>query len=215
MNIKSGFTVWLLVLVSTVLACVICIRWIDSPVAHVFQSHARQFSGLERGLGSSVLVTGELVLLAVLALTRLVKGCLPEYGKVLFVATLASLASFDANDNILKVIFGRQNPSAFLHLPTMHVFYFMQGDDHSSFPSGHMAMATAFAAVLMRLYPRTRSIFVTLLSVSAITLLIGEWHFVSDVVAGTFVGGTAGFAAGEILLQNIRSQLVSSRGPPS
>jgi hypothetical protein len=110
MNIKSGFAVWLLVLVSTVLACAICIRWIDFPVAYLFQSHAKQFGGLERGLGSSVLVTGELVLLAVLALIRLIRGYLPEHGNTLFVATLASLASFDANDYILKVIFGRQNP---------------------------------------------------------------------------------------------------------
>jgi membrane-associated phospholipid phosphatase len=37
-----------------------------------------------------------------------------------------------------------------------------------------------------------------LLGLGAVALLIGDWHFVSDVVAGAFVGGTAGFVAGEL-----------------
>jgi membrane-associated phospholipid phosphatase len=208
MKFKALFSTWLLVSAATILACAVCIRWIDFPVAYLFQNDAGQFSGLGRNLGSSVLVTGEVILLAVLAAIRLVRGELPDYGKALFVATLTSLASFDANDYILKVIFGRQNPIAFLHIPNVHIFYFMQGDDHSSFPSGHMVMAAAFAAVLVRIYPRTFPVFAVLLTISAIALLVGEWHFVSDIIAGAFVGGTAGFVAGELLIQKMRQHQV-------
>jgi membrane-associated phospholipid phosphatase len=206
MNIKSAFAVWLFVLAATVLGCAVCIRWIDVPVAYSFQSHGKQLSGLGRSLDSSVLVTGELALISALAVIRVVRGSLPEYGNALFVATCASLLSFEANDYILKVIFGRQDPSDFLHIPhiaPIHVFNFMRGDDHSSFPSGHMVMATAFAAALIRKYPRTLPALALLLCVSAIALLVGEWHFVSDVIAGTFVGGTVGFVAGKLWDQHV------------
>jgi membrane-associated phospholipid phosphatase len=204
MSTKVLFAAWLLVLIATALGCAICIHWVDFPVALLFQRHARQLSGLGRGLSSSILVMAEMVLIASLSLIRLVRGSLPEYGKALFIATSVSLSSFSANDYILKVIFGRQNPSAFLLKPTVRVFYFMQGDDHSSFPSGHMVMATAFAVVLIRLYPRTLPVLVTLLCVGAIALLVGDWHFVSDVIAGTFVGGTAGIVSGELWDQHTR-----------
>ena len=206
MNIRFQIAAWLLLLATTVAGVAICIRWVDFPVALLFQAHASRFSELGCGFGSSVLVSGEILLIATLAMIRMVRGHLPQYAKALFVACCASLSAFVANDDILKAIFGRQNPSAWLNNPTIHIFYFFQGDEHSSFPSGHMVMATAFAGVLIRLYPRTLPVFSALLGVGAIALLIGDWHFVSDVIAGAFVGGTAGFVAGELWDQHTRQR---------
>ena len=204
MNIKFQIAAWLVLLAATVAGVAVCIRWVDFPVALLFQAHAGRFSGLGRGLGSSVLVSGEILVIASLAVIRIVRGHLPRYAKALFVACCASLSAFAANDDILKAIFGRQSPSAWLIEPTHHVFYFFQGDEHSSFPSGHMVMATAFAGVFIRLYPRTLPLFSALLGIGVIALLIGDWHFVSDIVAGAFVGGTAGFVAGELWHQHTR-----------
>jgi membrane-associated phospholipid phosphatase len=33
-----------------------------------------------------------------------------------------------------------------------------------------------------------------------VLLIAGDWHFVSDVIAGTFVGVSAGILAGEVWL---------------
>jgi membrane-associated phospholipid phosphatase len=197
---------WLIFLVIAAAAVAVCIRWLDVPVALVFLGHASRFSGLGRGLNSNILVSGELALIASLSIARLICGHLSEFAKAVYVASCGSLSAFAANDYVLKVIFGRQNPATFFQEPTIHVFNFLQGNEHSSFPSGHMVMATAFAAVLIRLQPRTWPVLTALLAVGAVALLIGDWHFISDVIAGGFVGGTAGFVAGELWDQHSRNQ---------
>ena len=63
-------------------------------------------------------------------------------------------------------------------------------------------MATAFAVVLIRLQPRTLPALVILLCIAATALLVGDWHFAGDIVAGAFLGGTAGFVAAELWLEH-------------
>jgi membrane-associated phospholipid phosphatase len=41
-------------------------------------------------------------------------------------------------------------------------------------------------------YPRWRWIYVAFLSLLASALMIGEWHFLSDIIAGGFIGTVAG-----------------------
>jgi hypothetical protein len=52
----------------------------------------------------------------------------------------------------------------------------------------------------MRLYRTSILPFSVLLLVAAVLLIAGDWHFVSDVFAGTFVGVSAGILAGEVWL---------------
>ena len=78
----------------------------------------------------------------------------------------------------------------------------MAGSQTSSFPSGHMALAGGFAGVWLRLYPRTAPAFAALLALGMAILVAGDWHFLSDVVAGTFLGVTAGLMAGALWLEH-------------
>jgi len=196
--------VWCGLLVATLIGIAISIRWIDVPVALIFLTNANRFTALGVGLGSAVLVAGEMVLIAVLAIARMVRGDLPEFAKALFVACCASLSAFVANDYVLKLIFGRHAPSVLFQGVPNHVFNFFEGNQQSSFPSGHMVMATAFAVAMMRLQPRTWLALVILLGIGAAALVIGDWHFVGDIIAGAFVGGTAGFVAGELWLEHVQ-----------
>ena len=72
------------------------------------------------------------------------------------------------------------------------------GTEHSSFPSGHMVLAASFAGVFMRLYRVSIWPLSALLLLGATLLILGDWHFLSDVIAGTFVGLSAGLLAGEL-----------------
>ena len=63
-----------------------------------------------------------------------------------------------------------------------------------------MVLAGAFAAVFMRLYRTSIVPLSALLLIAAVLLIAGDWHFVSDVIAGTFVGVSAGLLAGELWL---------------
>ena len=203
MATKRLFKLWWALLGATLVGVTICILWLDIPVAQVFLADANRATGVGAGLSSTVFVAAEMALMAGLAIARLMRS-LPEFPKALFVACCASLLAFLANDYILKLIFGRQNPSVLLQGVPSHVFNFFKGDLHSSFPSGHMVMATAFAATMIRLQPRTLPVLVILLCIGGVTLIVGDWHFLGDIIAGAFVGGTAGLLVGELWLEHVQ-----------
>jgi membrane-associated phospholipid phosphatase len=198
--------VWFVVLLVSLLAIAICINWLDTPVARLFLSNASRFSKF--GIGGSVLVAGEVLLIAILAALRITRGFLPEFAKIIFVACAASLTAYIANDYILKFVFGRMSPWVLLYFTPHHAFNFFHGNERSSFPSGHMVLAAAFAAAIIRLRPRMFPGLAVLLGIGAIALVIGDWHFMADVIAGTFVGGTAGFVAGELWLEHVERHSV-------
>jgi membrane-associated phospholipid phosphatase len=202
MAFGGPFKSWLAFLVATLIGAFICIRWLDIPVALLFLNNVYRFSALGQGLGSGILVSGELILIIGLAIIHMVRGSLPNFAKALFVSCCASLSAFVANDHVLKVVFGRLPPAVLLHRIPIHVFHFFRGGQFSSFPSGHMVMASAFALAMIRLQPRTLPAFAVLLCIGASLLIVGDWHFLADVIAGTFVGGTAGFVAGELWLEH-------------
>jgi membrane-associated phospholipid phosphatase len=202
------FKIWCAFLAVTILAVTVSIRWLDIPVALVFLHNANRFQALGVGLGSEVLVAGEMVVIGGLAIGRMVRGSLPGFAKALFIACCASLSAFVANDVVLKLIFGRQAPPVLFHGIPAHVFNFFQGDQHSSFPSGHMVMATAFATAMIRLQPRTCPLLAILVCIGAAALIVGDWHFVGDVIAGAFVGSTAGLLAAELWLEHLRRHAI-------
>ena len=204
MTFGPMFRQWCILLVGTLIGVAICIRWLDVPVALTFLANVDRFGGLGKGLGSTVLISGEIVVIATLAIVRIATGTLPTFFKAVFVACCASLSAFVANDYVLKVFFGRLRPEDFFLGPSSPTFHFFNGDHLSSFPSGHMVMATAFAVVMIRLQPRTRPILLGLLCLGALALLVGDWHFLGDIVAGAFVGGTAGLVAGELWLEHVQ-----------
>jgi PAP2 superfamily len=200
----SLFKVWCAFLGLTFVGVTICIRWLDIPVALVFLANAHHPTRLESGLSGTGMAAAEIFLIAGLTIVRITRGSLPEFAKAIFVASCASLLAFLANDHVLKLIFGRLTPSVLFQGVPNHVFNFFQGNRHSSFPAGHMVMATAFGVALIRLQPRTLPIAAILLCIGAIALVIGDWHFVGDIIAGAFVGGTVGFVAAELWLEHVQ-----------
>jgi membrane-associated phospholipid phosphatase len=77
---------------------------------------------------------------------------------------------------------------------------------HSRLPSGHMVIATAFAAVMITLQPRWWPVLTILLCIGA-AALIGGWHFIGHVIAGAFVGLSVGWLAAELLLEHAQHHL--------
>ena len=183
----------------------VCIRWVDYPVAASFL-HASSGRGIIGYIfAGRVLVTAELSVVAALALVRLKIGSLPDMAKVLLVACSTSVMAYTLNDLVLKIVFGRQNPEAFYQSPLQGAVHFFQGADGSSFPSGHMMLAAAFLGVFSCIYPRLRIASLSLLIFGTVVLVVGDWHFVSDVIAGAFLGFAAGWLAGELWLRHTLS----------
>jgi len=89
----------------------------------------------------------------------------------------------------LKIVFGRLNPRIWLASHVSDQFHwFKSGKPYDSFPSGHMLVFAALFTALWLFYPRYRSISAGLALILAASLVVTDYHFVSDVIAGAYLG---------------------------
>jgi hypothetical protein len=170
---------------------------LDLPVALYFwnvDDHLR--SPLNMALGGTVILSAESAVILFTVAARLLRGHISVFAETLAMACLVSMCAYVVNDHVLKVFFGVPNPADIMH-GARHTFNFWKGSDGSSFPSGHMVLAGAFAGFFMRLYKASIRLFSALLLIAAGLLLVGDWHFLSDIIAGAFLGTSAGILAGE------------------
>jgi membrane-associated phospholipid phosphatase len=95
---------------------------------------------------------------------------------------------------VLQYVFGRANPHLWLlwHLPP-RFYWFHTHAGYGSFPSGHMTVFTALMCTLIHYYPRYRPAIAASLFLLALTLVVTNYHFLSDVIAGAVLGATLAF----------------------
>jgi membrane-associated phospholipid phosphatase len=196
---RFPYLIWLLSLLICTLAIAIAFVYLDLPIAHRLYGILGPAESLANGFASAILLGIEAAVALALVITRIVRGRLSPFREAMVLACLTSICAYAINDRTLKVFFGVSSPTAVLH-GAQHAFHLLRGTPDSSFPSGHMVLAGAFAGVFMRLYRSRVWLFFTLLLIGAALLIIGDWHFLSDVIAGTFVGVSAGLLAGEVWL---------------
>jgi membrane-associated phospholipid phosphatase len=192
----SARQTWAISILVCVAAASLSFIYFDLPVAQWFAQNIGHLDALGTGFGSAVLLTLEGVTVLALIGVRLFRGRLSPFGEALALASLTSMCVYAINDGVLKLFFGVPNPASVLVDGAHHGFHLLAGSQSSSFPSGHMALAASFGGAFMTLFPRSRWPLSALLSFGAIVLVVGNWHFVSDVIAGGFVGVAAGALAG-------------------
>jgi membrane-associated phospholipid phosphatase len=158
---------------------------------------------LATGFASAVLLGVEAAVALALVIIRITRGHLSSLREATALACLTSICAYAINDSTLKLFFGVPNPAGVLQ-GTQHAFNLLSGSSNSSFPSGHMVLAGAFVGVFMRLYRTSILPFSALLLMAAVLLVVGNWHFVSDVIAGTFLGVSTGLLAGKVWLIHTR-----------
>ena len=188
--------IWSVLLVACAAIVAFSFLRVDVPAALYFWNVGHLRSPLNAAFGSAVILSAESAVILFLVITRLVRGHISVFGETLAIACLVSMCAYVANDHVLKVFFGVANPAEVVH-GAGHSFNFWMGSDSSSFPSGHMVLAGAFAGFFMRLYKASIRLFSVLLLIAAVLLLVGDWHFLSDIIAGAFLGTSAGILAGE------------------
>ncbi len=121
-----------------------------------------------------------------------------KHGRTFIAACLSILVAV-ALKNELKFVFGRTWPETWVgNNPSWirdHVFgfdFFHGGSGWASFPSGHTARMAALASVLWLRYPRFRSYAIALVGLVAVGLWGCNFHFVSDIIAGGYLGWCCG-----------------------
>ncbi len=91
--------------------------------------------------------------------------------------------------DLLKDLFGRTNTRIWLLHPDQLSFHWFQGGgDFAAFPSGHMAVFTALMLGIGRYFHRLRPLCAGTLLILAVALIVTQYHFFSDIVAGAYLG---------------------------
>jgi membrane-associated phospholipid phosphatase len=114
---------------------------------------------------------------------------------VLLVACLSLIVADDFRIS-LGDVFGRYWPETWTHdNPSLigtgaYGFHpFQRGDDIGSFPSGHACRILGFAAVWMIAMPSSRVVATVVCAPMLVSLVAMNYHFVSDVITGSVLGG--------------------------
>ena len=91
--------------------------------------------------------------------------------------------------SIAKYLFGRITTREWLQTSgDLGFHWFSGGDRFNGFPSGHMVVITVLIAVLWRLQPCFRLLYLFLLLTLAMALIATNYHFLSDVITGAYLG---------------------------
>jgi membrane-associated phospholipid phosphatase len=196
-SFSAVIRIWGLSLAACAAAAALSFAMLDVPVARHVWRFSRHLSSMSAAFGATVILTLEAVVALSLVVARLTRGHISRFGEALGVACLASICAYGVNDQVLKPFFGVLPPADVVH-GARHAFNLAMGIGSGSFPSGHMVLAGAFAGVFMRLYRVSTRLLSGLLLLAAALLVLGDWHFISDVIAGTFLGVSAGILAGEL-----------------
>lgn len=189
---------------ATALFVVVSIAEIDRPLALFFHHEGAGvhslFDGVTfLGLGGPYLFAfafvfaalhwgGALPRLRPFAASMRAFSAVPAY---LFFVVAASGLTVD----LMKVIFGRARPTLLFSSHLYGFTWFAFRADHWSFPSGHTVTIVALMAALSRLWPRHLLFYVCFAALVAGSRLVVGAHFLSDVVAGAFVGVVSVHAA--------------------
>ena len=184
-------------------AILIGIAGLDQPIAswvHLHLAAERQIFAALTHIVDPLLPLGTLVLLA--AGSALFSRLAPRpWARTLVVCALAVVLAVALKDQA-KYLFGRLWPETWVdNNPSwigtgaygFHPFH--GGRGWASFPSGHMTLVTAPATVLATIIPRLRWLAMLATGLVAVGLLGSNYHYLSDIIAGTMLGSACGFGA--------------------
>ncbi|HEX9022999.1 MAG TPA: phosphatase PAP2 family protein [Geobacteraceae bacterium] len=174
----------------TTIATAVCIRSYDITIASYVRGLALNGSGLASEIPDTLLlmVCAITAVAGVCYITRKNKGVYDRNTMFFHLVMYAAPASFVVK-SLLKYVFGRVTTREWLIKPHLYGFHWFHGGDvFGGFPSGHMVVFTAMAAALWRYYPRYRPACAGFLLVLALALIVTNYHFLSDVIAGAYLG---------------------------
>ena len=195
-------TLWLIWLALTAAFCAVSVAWFDRPIAFfVHRELGQPFFLTQLPRISEWLVGAASVVFVLLGLRGLTGRPLSRLEAVILLCGLSIIVSA-ALKNELKFVFGRTWPETWINNnPSLirdgvYSFnFFRAGRAYESFPSGHTAAVCSAMSVLWLCYRRWRVLCAVTVLLVVIGLIGSDFHFLSDVVAGAFVGASTGWLA--------------------
>lgn len=184
----------------TALAVAVSYEWLDRPIALVFHAtvaHPDLLAPVARW--PNPIVPLAVIAFVGLGLWNLSGRALSRIQNCLLLCSI-SLIIAEMTKAQLKFVFGRTWPETWVHnnpsflRDGVYGFnFFHDGSAYTSFPSGHMAVSCSVISVLWVYFPAWRTVCALVALFVAIGLVAANYHFLSDVIAGSFVGISTGW----------------------
>ena len=199
-NRMNGLRNWSLGFLGTAIAVAISYLWLDRPIAQFAHDELQRFNLFEK----LTLIPEALTPLAAFAFLALgLRGLtarkLSKFQTVMLLSGVSLAIAVVIKDQ-LKFAFGRNWPETWTHGNLSFIrdgaygFHpFHGGGAYASFPSGHATMICTVMTVLWICYPRFRPVYALCVAAVAVGLVGANFHFLSDVIAGGFLGLSAGW----------------------
>ncbi len=183
-----------------ILACTFCYFFLDRPVAKLMYTLNHFFIAgptLDNAsLMSDLTAVAYLIIMLLMiwyAFERIYKNKNTRLMRCICLISLSVGIAFFVKTN-LQFFFGRIGPRysdtaklVFSRNDALYGFHFFQGGG-GSFPSGHMCVFTSALLIPCYFYPKLKWFFYALLGLLAFLLIFCNYHFLSDVIAGTYLG---------------------------
>lgn len=161
--------------------------WLDRPVALYCQALPQNVVQIFQGITKLGVSTGYLIVFALLfVFYKFYRRRKVQANRALFL--FAGIAVSGIAVNLIKVLAGRLRPKLLFEADIYGFAPLSIGYEYNSFPSGHAATVFALAWALAFLFPRLRFALFTSAALIGLSRLIVGAHFLSDVVAGAYVG---------------------------
>lgn len=197
-------------------AVVVSYLWIDQPIAFFAYSHrAFHWFFVDLTLIPEPLPGLAVIMFFGLGLWALAAKPSSKLYTVLLTCSISSIVA-EATKSQLKYIFGRTWPETFVNnnpsLISNNAYgfnFFHGGAGYGSFPSGHMTAICAVVSVLWIYYPKFRALYALVVAAVAIGLLGADYHFLSDIIAGSLLGTVTGWLT-VVLQEQAASKLIGS-----
>ena len=191
---------WGLGFLGAVVAVAVSYLWLDRPIARLAHDALQQFHLFEKlSLIPDGLIPLAVVAFLALGLRGLTGPTLSRFQTVLLVSGISLAVAVVIKDQ-LKYAFGRTWPESWLHNNPSFIrdnvfgfFPFNGGSGYASFPSGHATAICTVMTVLWICYPRFRPLYALYMAAVAVGLVGANFHFLSDVIAGGFLGVSVGW----------------------
>jgi membrane-associated phospholipid phosphatase len=203
MDNHAAFRYWLLALALCVAAVATCVAYCDRPVADSVEAHLGHTClslWLNRGLRPlSLVVVAALFFLFACGIWVLSGRQLGQWTETPLLCSWSATWA-GAVEIVFKRIFGRACPDPTYIHNHVYGFHWLHGGAHwDSFPSGTAAISAAIVTVLWIVSPRWRAASLLFAAVLSVSVVAGNYHWVSDVIAGAFLGVTIGWSTVRLL----------------
>ncbi len=179
------------------MSILVCICYVDRPAAEFFNSNLRPYTVLFR---LNRLLAPLIVIPVAALLFQFGAGLWLLFGRRLAPWTRVPLLYSSgtiwaiAAEFVFKQILGRGSPDPTYFANHLYGFRFLHATEGwNSFPSGTATIALTIAAITCLRVRRWRPIVSTMAGLACIGVTVTNGHWVSDVVAGVFLGISIGW----------------------